>query len=217
MRSPRLLRAALLAVPVALVALPGAAVGSAEGASGGLPADCAPIDITNEAAVDQRAAAADDVFVGRVDAAAPVTGSGRVGYGVTVERSWLGDVPKGQQAAVTIDWPVGAQPGVTQGASYLFFTKDTVDGIVADPCGGAVLLPKGLTPKVAAMLEQYLASVEPPPAPEPTPEPVSFHPPADPLGDPPQISRVLASGGAISLIGLLGLLLVSRLGRRPRA
>jgi hypothetical protein len=216
-RSPRPLRAALLAVPVALLALPGAAIGSAEGASGGLPADCAPVDITNEAAVDQRAAAADDVFVGRVDAAAPVTGSSRVGYGVTVEHSWLGDVPKGQQAAVTIDWPVGAQPGVTQGASYLFFTKDTVDGIVADPCGGAVLLPKGLTPKVAALLKQYLASVEPPPAPEPTPEPVSFHPPADPLGDPPQISRVLASGGAISLIGLLGLLLVSRLGRRPRS
>lgn len=214
MRSSRPLRAALLAVPVALVALPGAAVGSADGASGGLPADCAPVDLANEAAVDQRAAASDDVFVGRVDAAAPVTGSGRVGYGVVVERAWLGDVAKGQQAAVTIDWPVGVQPGVTQGASYVFFTQDTVDGIVADACGGAVLLPKGLTPRIAAMLKGYLASVEPPPAPEPTPEPVSFHQPEDPLGDPPQIGRVLASGAAISLIGLLGLLLVSRLGRR---
>lgn len=214
MRSSRPLRAALLAVPVALVALPGAAVGSADGASGGLPADCAPVDLANEAAVDQRAAASDDVFVGRVDAAAPVTGSGRVGYGVVVERAWLGDVAKGQQAAVTIDWPVGVQPGVTQGASYVFFTQDTVDGIVADACGGAVLLPKGLTPRIAAMLKGYLASVEPPPAPAPTPEPVSFHQPEDPLGDPPQIGRVLASGAAISLIGLLGLLLVSRLGRR---
>lgn len=212
----RLPRAALLAVPVALVALQPAAVAGAADASGGLPADCAPIDITDEAVVDQRAAAADDVFVGRVDAAAPVTGSGRVGYGVTVEHAWLGDVAKGQQAAVTIDWPVGAQPGVSQGASYLFFTKDTVDGIVADACGGTVLLPKGLTPKIAGMLKKYLAVVEPPPVPEPAPEPVSFHPPSDPLGDPPQISRVLASGGAISLIGLLGLLLVSRLGRRPR-
>lgn len=214
MRSPRLLRAALLAVPVALVALPGAAAGAAPGAAGGLPADCAPVDVANEAAVDQRAAASDDVFVGRVDAAAPVTGSGRVGYGVTVERAWLGDVAKGQQAAVTIDWPVGSQPGVTQGATYLFFTEDTVDGIVADACGGTVLLPKGLTPKLAATLKAFLATVEQPPAPEPTPEPVSFHQPGDPLGDPPQIGRVLASGAAISLIGVLGLLLVSRLGRR---
>ncbi|MBM7517908.1 hypothetical protein [Nocardioides nitrophenolicus] len=214
MRSRRPLRAALLGAPVALVALvalPGAA---AQAASGGLPADCAPIDITNETALDQSAAAADDVFAGRVDAAAPVTGSTRVGYGVTVERAWLGDVAQGQQAAVTIDWPAGAQPGVTQGASYLFFTTDTVDGIVADACGGAVLLPKGLTPKVASMLEKYLASVEPPPAPEPTPAPVSFHQPDDPLGDPPQIGRVVASGAAVSLIGVLGLLLVSRLGRR---
>ncbi|GAA3550743.1 hypothetical protein [Nocardioides daeguensis] len=210
MRSPRLVRAALLAVPVALVALPGAAAGS----SSGLPADCTPVDITNEAALDQRAAAADDVFVGRVEAAAPVTGSGRVGYGVSVQRVWLGDVAQGQQAAVTVDWPVGAQPGVAQGTSYLFFTDDTVDGMVADPCDGTVPLPKGLTPKLAAMLEQYLATVEPPPLPIPTPAPVTFHQPTDPLGEPPEIGRVLASGGAISLIGVLGLLLVSRLGRR---
>lgn len=210
MRSPRLVRAALLAVPVALVALPGAAAASASA----LPADCTPVDITNEAALDQRAAAADDVFVGRVDAAAPVTGSGRVGYGVTVQRAWLGDVAKGQQAAVTIDWPVGTPPGVAQGTSYLFFTNDTVDGIVADACDGTVPLPKGLTPKLAATLEQYLATVEPPPLPTPTPAPVTFHQPTDPLGEPPEIGRVLASGGAISLIGVLGLLLVSRLGRR---
>ncbi|GAA1508546.1 hypothetical protein [Nocardioides humi] len=205
----RLLPAALLAAS-ALLALPGAAAGTASG----LPADCAGLDLTDEVAVDQRAAASDDVFVARVDAAAPVSGSGRVGYGVTVERSYLGDIAKGQQAAVTIDWPVGAQPGVQQGSSYVFFTEDTVDGIVADACGGTVLLPKGLTPKIADSLEQFLASVEPPPAPTPTPEPVRFHEPADPLGDPPQIGRVLASGAAISLIGLLGLLLVSRLGRR---
>ncbi|MCR1781251.1 hypothetical protein KVF89_01770 [Nocardioides carbamazepini] len=210
MRSPRLLRAALLAVPATLVVLPGAA----SGLEGGLPAECAPVDLTDEIAVDQRAAASDDVFVGRVDAATPTAGSGRVAYGVTVRRTWRGDVAKGQQAAVTVDWPVGAQPGVQQGASYLFFTRDTVDGIVADACGGAVLLPKGLTPKIAATLKAYLASVEPPPVPEPPPAPVAFHQPDEPLGDPPQIGRVLASGGAISLIGLLGLFLVSRLGRR---
>jgi hypothetical protein len=197
-RSPRLLRAALLAVPATLVVLPGAA----SGMEGGLPAECAPVDLTDEIAVDQRAAAS------------PTAGSGRVAYGVTVRRTWRGDVAKGQQAAVTVDWPVGAQPGVQQGASYLFFTRDTVDGIVADACGGAVLLPKGLTPKIAATLKAYLASVEPPPVPEPPPAPVAFHQPDEPLGDPPQIGRVLASGGAISLIGLLGLLLVSRLGRR---
>ncbi|TNM42000.1 hypothetical protein FHP29_08535 [Nocardioides albidus] len=207
MKAPRLLRAALLAVPVALVVLPGSAASA-------LPADCAPVDLANEAAVDQRAAAADDVFVARVDAAGPMTAAGLVGYSVTVERAWLGDVAKGQQAAVTIDWPVGAQQGVAQGASYLFFTKDSPDGIIADACGGAVLLPKGLTPKLAGTLKKFLASVEPPPAPGPTPEPVSFRQPEDPLGDPPQIGRVVASGAAISLIGLLGLLLVSRLGRR---
>ncbi|MDQ6526940.1 hypothetical protein RB608_25210 [Nocardioides sp. LHD-245] len=210
MTSPRLLRAALLAATVPLVVLTGSAAGSA----GGLPAECPPVDLTDERAVDQRAAASDDVFAGRVDVATPTAGSGRVSYVVSVRRAWRGDVAKGQQASVTVDWPVGAQPGVAQGASYVFFTHDTAAGIVADACGGAVPLPGGLTPKIAATLKAYLSSVEPPPVPEPQPTPVSFHQPDEPLGDPPQIGRVLASGGAISLIGLLGLLLVSRLGRR---
>jgi len=210
----RLLRAALLAVPVALLGLPGAALGQTTGVAGGLPAECAPVDIRDEVALDQRAAAVDDVFVARVDAAAPATASGRVGYGVTVQRAWLGDVAKGQRAAVTIDWPVGSQPAVQQGATYLFLTQDTVDGIVADACGGTVLLPNGLTPKLAKMLKRFLETVEPPPEPTPTPDPVAFSKPDDPLGDPPRIGRVVASGAAISLVGLLGLLLVSRLGRR---
>ncbi|WP_408897209.1 hypothetical protein ACJ5H2_20100 [Nocardioides sp. R1-1] len=224
MKAPRPLRAALVAVPLALLTLLGAsasgasAAGAPTGPSGAtvrtMPADCAPVDISDEATVDQRAAASDDVFVGRVDAAAPVAGSTRVGYGVSVERVWLGDVAKGQQAAVTIEWPVGAAPGVRQGASYLFFTQDSPEGLVADACGGTVLLPRGLTPKIASTLRKFLESVAPPPAPTPTPEPVSFRAPEEPLGEPPQISRVVASGAAISLIGLLGLLLVSRLGRR---
>lgn len=221
MKAPRPLRAALVAVPLALLTVPGAPASgaSAPSAPGGtavraMPADCAPVDISDEATVDQRAAASDEVFVGRVDAAAPVAGSTRVGYGVSVERVWLGDVAKGQQAAVTIEWPAGAAPGVRQGASYLFFTQDSPEGLVADSCGGTVLLPRGLTPKVASTLRKFLESVAPPPAATPTPEPVSFRAPDEPLGEPPQIGRVVASGAAISLIGLLGLLLVSRLGRR---
>ncbi|WGX96413.1 hypothetical protein [Nocardioides sp. L-11A] len=220
--TPRLRRAALLAATVLLVALPGVAAGfpgaagaaRVVGAVGGLPAECPPVDLTDEVAVDQRAAASNDVFVGRVDVATPTAGSGRVSYVVAVQRTWRGDVAKDQPATVIVDWPVGAQPGVAQGSAYLFFTRDTAEGIVADACGGTVLLPGGLTPKIAATLKAYLASVEPPPAPEPQPVPVTFHQPDEPLGDPPQIGRVLASGGAISLIGLLGLLLVSRLGRR---
>jgi hypothetical protein len=195
---------------VTLLAVPGAA----SAVEGGLPAECAPVDLTDEVAVDQRAAASDDVFAGRVEAATPTPGTGRIGYTVAVRRTWRGDVPKGEQAAVTVDWPIGSQPAVQPGAAYLFFTRDTPEGIVADACGGTVPLPKGLTPKVAATLTAYLASVEPPPTPDPPPEPVAFHQPDEPLGDPPRIGRVLASGGAISLIGLLGLLLVSRLGRR---
>ena len=216
---PRLRRPLPVALLVAPAVLLGTAPGvvppsAAAGAPSRLPAECAPVRLGDEAAVDQRAAASDDVFAGRVVAAAPVTATGRATYTVAVRRSFRGDVPKGQQAAVTVDGPTGSPASLQSGAAYLFFTADTPDGLQADFCGGTVPLPRGLTPRITRRLERFLASVETPSTPTPTPEPVSFHAPDEPAGDPPQIGRVLASGAAVSLVGLLGLLLVARLGRR---
>ena len=181
-----------------------------------LPAMCDPLDLSDEAEVDARAIAVDDVFAGKVKAAQPAKNPKRIGYVVAVDESFRGTIAKGKRVLVTIDWPADVHPTVQPDRTYLFFTKQAAGGhVVADACTGTALLPAGLTPRLAAALRRSLASVEPTPTtPTPTAAPVGFHAPADRVGDPPDLSRVLASGGAISLIGVLGLLLVSRVGRR---
>ena len=215
---------ALLAVPAALLALapvaPAAAASAVpESVGATYPARCDALDLSDEAEVDARALPADDVFAGTVRAVQPTAGDARrVGYLVAVERVFRGTLSKrsgpGKQVLVTIAWPTDARPTVAKGKTYLFFTNDSGGRVVADPCTGTALLPRGLTPRLAATLRRFLASVEPTATPSPTPQPVSFREPDDPAGDPPDLSRVLASGGAITLIGVLGLVLVSRLGRR---
>ncbi|GAA3664563.1 hypothetical protein GCM10022237_25810 [Nocardioides ginsengisoli] len=212
---PTALAAALLALaPVG--AAPAAQASPARVTS--YPAMCAALDLTDEPEIDARALDADDVFAGKVRAAQPsAKDPRRVGYVVAVEESFRGDIAKGKRVLVTIAWPADVNPSVQPDRAYLFFVKQKTTGhVVADACTGSALLPSGLTPRLAASLRRFLASVEPTPPATPTPsaQPVSFHTPRDRAGDPPDLSRVLASGGAISLIGVLGLLLVTRAGRR---
>lgn len=223
MTSPvrRLLAPALLAVPATLLALaPLAPAGAAAPASGpagmsSYPAMCDALDLSDEAEIDARALPADDVFAGTVRAVQPTAGDAqRVGYLVAVDRPFRGDIDRDKQVLVTVDWPADATPTVAKARTYLFFTNDRGGRVVADACTGTALLPKGVTPRIAATLRRFLASVEPTAPPSPTPQPVAFSEPGDPVGDPPELGRVLASGGAIALIGVLGLVLVSRLGRR---
>ncbi|UUW91401.1 hypothetical protein [Pimelobacter simplex] len=226
MTSPvrRLLPPALLVVPATLLALAPVAPAGAAGAAGAVPASagassypamCDALDLTDETEIDARALPADDVFAGTVRAVQPTAGDAqRVGYLVAVERPFRGDIDKDKQVLVTVDWPADATPTVEKSRAYLFFTNDRGGRVVADPCTGTALLPKGVTPRIAATLRRFLASVEPTAPPSPTPQPVAFSEPSDPAGNPPELGRVLASGGAIALIGVLGLVLVSRLGRR---
>jgi hypothetical protein len=182
------------------------------------PAMCDALDLTDEPEIDARALDADDVFAGKVRAAQPAASNPkRIGYVVAVEESFRGNLAKGKRVLVTIDWPADVNPTVQPDRAYLFFVKQRTSGhVVADACTGSALLPSGLTPRLAASLRRFLVSVEPtaPASPTPSAQPVSFHAPSDRVGDPPDLSRVLASGGAISLIGVLGLLLVTRIGRR---
>ncbi len=207
MRLPRLLSAALLVVPAALVAvLPGA-----QAAMPTYPAECAPVVLTDEPAVDALAREADHVFAGTVKSEAPVEGTTKVGYQVKVIKSFIGKVAKDKPALVTIDW-AGKAPTVAVGSQNVFFTAEVDGAAVADHCNGAVPLPApGLTEPLADQLTAFLESVEPVPAPAPE---VRFEKPDPTVGDPPELGRVVATGGAVSLVGLLGLVLVSRLGRR---
>lgn len=225
MTSParRLLPPALLAVlalapaaPAGAAGAPGPTVGvPAPATAPAYPAMCDALDLADEAEIDARALPADDVFAGTVRAVQPTAGDAkRIGYLVAVERPFRGDIDKDKQVLVTIDWPADADPNVRKARAYLFFTNDRGGRVVADPCTGTALLPGGVTPRIAATLRRFLASVEPTAPPSPTPQPVAFDPPSDPAGNPPELGRVLASGGAIALIGVLGLVLVSRLGRR---
>ncbi|MFJ9313083.1 hypothetical protein ACIRN4_02745 [Pimelobacter simplex] len=217
----RLLPPALLAVLALAPAAPAGAtvapvaVPEPATAPAAYPAMCDALDLTDEAEIDARALPADDVFAGTVRAVQPTAGDAkRIGYLVAVERPFRGDIDKDKQVLVTIDWPADVDPTVRKARAYLFFTNDRGGRVVADPCTGTALLPGGITPRVTATLRRFLASVEPTAPPSPTPQPVAFDDPGDPLGNPPELGRVLASGGAIALIGVLGLVLVSRLGRR---
>ncbi len=216
----RLLPPALLAAPavalLSFVPVAGAVPASSQaGPSTGLPpAECTPLDLTDEAAVEEQGATADDVFAGRVRAEQAAGSGRRVGYVVVVEEAFLGDVTRGQRVLVTIDWPAGTDPSVRPARSYVFFTTDAGGLVVADHCDGTALLRGGLTPETAAQLQRFLTVEEPTEEPTDQPEPVALRDPADPVGDPPHLGRVVASGAAISLIGVLGLVLVGRLGRR---
>ncbi|WP_370288903.1 hypothetical protein [Nocardioides sp.] len=236
--SSRSRRLAAAAACVGAVGLVGAAAGPATaaprvtGASGSAAATvCGGLRLSDTAAVVERAASAEEVFVGTVEVVASArggasaspsatgSGSGSAGagsarpllYRVAGVRALKGDLLQGTQGDVLLTPPAAdpTRPPVQLrvGIRYLFFASRGADGLAADGCDGWArttgLTPAGLTGLVdavqAAEAERTAVELAVPPG---------------GVDDAPTLSRLVAPGAAVALVGLLGLLLVSRLGRQ---
>jgi hypothetical protein len=203
----RLLPAVLLGAAVTFA--PATPVAAAAPAA---PAEtCPPLDLADEAAVVARAEQVDHVFVGRVADVVRRKRAGRptvVTHEVTVTTVLSGELQLGQTVAVRFTPSAeGDQRVLGQREKHLFFTTDAVNRQRADYCAGSAPLPNGLSAKLQRTLEGYFGGPPEPPA------RVELHRPSGGADEPPRLSRVVAPGAAISLIGVLGLFLVARVGR----
>lgn len=213
-----LLAAALVVGPVAPVSAAPAPTDGTAPDGRVRAAVCTPIDVDDSEALATRAEGADAVFAGEVLAVGRTRIADPGGRGfvrvwrhrVQVVADYQGVVGDGSRVKVDIDALPGATPtSLTAGSTYLFFVTEDGTRLVADPCNGALLLRDGLTEPVAQQLDAALGS-------SPTSVEVTLERVSGISDDPPEIGRLVAPGAALALIGLLGLLLVSRLGRERR-
>lgn len=159
---------------------------------------CRPAD------AERQTSRADAVFVGTVDG---VTRTGQQyemavtathGYKGTVERSTTVTTAR-QITACGIGRP---EPGT----DYLFIVRGDAPPYVANSCDGTGQLDVDRVARIESILGPGRA-IEPPPPPTASRTLVETSPPAS-------FARLAAPGAALALLGLLGLMVVGRLGRR---
>lgn len=98
------------------------------------------------------------------------------------------------------------------GATYLFFASgdEGMDHLIAEPCSGTQPLPGGLSAGLRDSLQGILDE-----QPEvSTPLDYMLSTPEDGVRGTPSLGRLAAPGAALALIGVLGLLLLARIGSR---
>jgi hypothetical protein len=156
------------------------------------------------------------VFTGTVTT---VTSAGQAGTGstkqaakvthdVTVERVYKGNITT-ESVQVSTEAAGKDTCGLgelTPGRTYLFFTQGSPDGWTADRCGGTAPASDHLVNQVVRLLGDGRPAVPPEP-PQAVFTNVSN-------GEPASLTRAAAPGLALVLVGLLGLVVVRRLGRR---
>jgi hypothetical protein len=163
-------------------------------------ADCPPAhtaDQTKEAA---------GVFTGTVtdSRSGRADGSRTTTYDVEVDRVYKGDV---KTATVEVTTDRGATGlDLTADKEYVFFVEEDGGALTSDGCSGTARASGDLVSKVEKLLGEGRSPVPP--------EPVHavFTPVAD--AKPTSLPRLAAPGAALVLAGLLGLIVVRRVGRR---
>jgi len=169
----------------------------------GAPASAAPACLKNEPALAQQTIHADAVFVGVVGE--PATKARTVTYTVDVAEIYKGDV--GEEA--TVSTPAKAkncgQTDLTVGAEYVIFGTADGDRFTTTADSGTARA----TDAYVGQVEELLGPAKSPTPPEPVEAKLTMV--AD---EAPTLQRLVAPGFALVLVGLLGLVLVSALGRR---
>lgn len=190
---PAALSAALVAgVAAVLVALSGLVAATPSYAATSCPA-------FSEASAKK----ADAVFDGRVSGPARTTkGSQAVTYPVTVQNSYQGTASGSLQ--VHINGGPCQPKRLVQDEDYVFLVSHSTSGWVA---AGATRSVMPYTEQLNQRLHALFDEAEPP-----QPTGVTFGAPL--TGPPSSLARVAAPGVAMFIVGLLGYLVVRRLGRR---
>lgn len=154
--------------------------------------------------VDQQTKRADAVFVAEVDG---VTEVGRTfEYAVTATRSYQGSVDR--KTTITSNQATTAcgLGELKVGTDYVFLVTGDVAPYAATSCGGSGPANTGRVAQIEAVLGAGEV-IAPPAPPAPTMTKVDGATPAS-------VSRLAAPGGALVLVGFLGLLVVGRLARK---
>jgi hypothetical protein len=207
----------------------------ATGAAASAPVDCPPLDLGNATAIREKADGVTDVFAATVREVAPVTSNGG-GEGkanqtstdapsqkpdariisfeqtVVVEDSFRSGVVPGDRVRVVTKPSADDGYGrLKEGAVYLFFATDDAKkrGFRVDACSGTQLLQGGLGARLRDFLDDTFAEPE-----DDTEPSYSLSAPDDGARSTPALGRLAAPGAAVALIGVLGLLVLARVGSR---
>lgn len=156
---------------------------------------------------------ANDVFTGTVvsSTAVPRDDGARGAvytHEVSVELIYKGDIRDDVVQVRTVSGVECDLGELTDGKRYAFFVEAVEETLVAEGCGGT----QRRRTQLVAELEALYGEGEPPRVDQPA-EAASIEP-VPGVEDPMTFTRAAAPGGALVLVGLLGLVVVRRLARR---
>ena len=163
-------------------------------------ADCT----CKQGTLERQVARADAVFIGTVDHVEVAEGDHT--YDVTATRTYKGTPERSTQVFSAGGKNACGLGELRAGTNYVFLATGTAAPFEADSCSGTTVRNDTKVTKIEKILGEG-TSVEPPPPPTAVLTKLEDSPPAG-------FARTAAPGAAVALIGLLGLAVVRRLGRR---